>query len=415
MHRLIESPGFESIIFIADCQVVRPLLILILLIFSACNSKGYPPNEWNVAVCANQDTNFLQNGPARKASDLLQEALTLDNGSGIAAAVMRDGELIWSDAVGKGRSGGLRSDGMNHLSTQASMRIGSVSKPFTAALIGRLVDMGLVDIDLPVQDYVPEFPDKQGEITLRNLLSHSSGIRHYDFSNFSESNSRIQYRSATEPLGVFSGDPLLFPPDNDYHYSSFGYNLAGAVIESVTDLSFEQALTRYLADPMGLQGTTVDNPESLVLCRPRFSTVVFGWLRIPTIWRNHSDSYPSAGILSTAEDLVRFADAYFNGEYLNNETKRVFTQPVILPDGRILDRSLGWELMQDENGQVEWYGHGGTTNGAYASLRYYPKSNLIVAGISNYNFWLTDRTPRFFTVIRKQLPDLFQARPGYDL
>jgi CubicO group peptidase (beta-lactamase class C family) len=254
---------------------------------------------------------------------------------------------------------------------------------------------------------VAEFPEREHDITLRHLLTHTSGIRHYDFSDFSESNSQVQYQSLTEPLVMFSHDPLLFQPGQAFHYSSFGYNLAGAAIESATGLTFGEALETHLVQPMGLTGITVDNPAEFVQCRPDFYTIALGRIPIRTIWRNHSDAYPSAGVLSTAEDLARFADAYFHSDYLSTEYRNQFTRPATLADGQILNQSLGWEIAFDEAGAVIWYGHGGTTNGAYASLRYYPESKLTIAGISNYNYWLTDRRPEFFEFVRETLPRLF--------
>jgi len=382
------------------CQLALAIVILALL--TGCNNSGNPPNEWNESVCRLNESPRFEHANAATASRLLRETLSKDHGTGIAAAVMVDGKLVWSDAAG--RSGDRNNPDLTPL---ASMRLGSVSKPITAALIARLSDLGLLDLDSPIQQYVPEFPEKNRTLTLRHLLTHTSGIRHYNFSSFSESNSRIQYQNLSESLFSFSDEPLLFPPGEQYAYSSFGYNLAGAAIENALGVSFGDALQNYLVQPMMLERTTVDNPAAVVSCRPAFYTVAFGRIPISTIWRNHSDAYPSAGILASAEDLVRFASIYFQGDYLEAGTRDFFMTPVVLDDTQVVRQSPGWELEFDENGDVAWYGHGGTTNGAYASLRYYPESNTIISGISNYNFWLTGKNPEFFQLIREELPRLF--------
>lgn len=373
-----------------------------LLLLVGCNNQRYPSGEWDPSLCSFDNASQFEHVNAPSASNQLRETLRNDHGTGIAAAVIVDGRLVWSDAAGRSGSGNE-----NPLSTHASMRLGSVSKPFTAALVARLVDLGLLDLDMPVQRYVQEFPEKSGTITLRHLLTHTSGIRHYNFASFSESNSRVQYQNLTQPLSLFSEDPLLFPPGEQYHYSSFGYNLAGAVIENTLGVSFNEALQEYLVQPMLLERTQVDNPTSFVSCRPAFYTIAFGRFPIPTLWRNHSEAYPSAGILASAEDLARFADTYFRGDQLTPETRQLFMTPVVLKNGQQLAQTPGWELEFDKSGNIAWYGHGGTTNGAYASLRYYPDDNMIVAGISSYNFWLTEKSPEFFRYVREVLPELF--------
>jgi len=381
-------------------QLVLATVVLVLL--TSCKNNRYPPDEWSGSVCGLNGSPRFEHANAPAASKLLRETLRKDNGTGIAAAVIVNGELIWSDAAG--RSGNHSSP---DLTPFASMRLGSVSKPMTAALIARLADLSLLDLDSPIQQYVADFPEKNGTVTLRHLLTHTSGIRHYNFSSFSESNSRVQYQNLSESLFLFSEDPLLFPPGEQYAYSSFGYNLTGAAIENALGISFGEALQEYLVQPMMLERTHVDNPAAFVPCRPAFYTVTFARVPISTIWRNHSDAYPSAGILASAEDLGRFAYTYFRGDYLAAETRDYFMTPVTLNDGQVLRQSPGWELGFDENGDIDWYGHGGTTNGAYASLRYYPDSNMIIAGISNYNFWLTGKSPEFFQLIREELPSLF--------
>lgn len=383
-------------------RVALPLVLISLLSVAACSSAGYPPQEWNLSSCANPAQTRYSDSRAVAASAALRAAIEKDRGSGITAAVMIDGALVWSDAIGFANRS---SDAV--LTNNAKMRLGSVSKPLTAALVVRLVEDGRLDMDVPIQTYVPEFPVKSKPITIRQLLSHTSGIRHYNFSSFSESNSQVQYHNAQQPLAAFSEDPLLFEPGTSFHYSSFGYNLLGAAIENVSGYSFESALQRKISEPMNLSNTEIDNPERFTNCRPNFYTIVFGWLPIKTFWRNHSDAYPSAGIISTAEDLTSFATQVFDTGTFSPATRELLTAAVKLSNGEQLGRSLAWEMHQDENGDVEWYGHGGTTNGAYASLRYYPDTKMAVAGITNYNFWLTGSSPEFFTAIRQQIPEIF--------
>lgn len=378
-------------------------LFALLLTITACSSGGNPAGEWDLLACANPENPSFTDPRAQQASTILQAALDNDNGSGISAAVMIDGKLVWSDSIGMADKRGKA-----ELSTKAKMRLGSISKPITAALALKLSDENLLDLDAPIQQYVPEFPEKSGTITIRKLLTHTSGIRQYNFSSFSESNSRIQYDNASQALQAFSQDPLLFEPGEDYHYSSFGYNLIGAAIENVTGLPFGEAMEKYIADPMNLNGTTIDDPTEFTQCRSSSYTIAFAKLPMNTIWRNHSDSFPSAGILSTAEDLAAFTNQLFSSDFVTPATQQLFLKEATLNNDEGIARSYAWEIgLNEETSELEWYGHGGTTNGAYASIRYYPDTKVIVTGIANYNYWLTGKRPQFFEAVRQQIPDLF--------
>ena len=123
-----------------------------------------------------------------RAEGLLREALATDGGPGIQVAVMHRGELVWSAAVGHADL-----EQQVPLTSSTRLRIGSVSKLYTATLVARLIQADRMRPDSDVREYVPEFPDKGAPITLRRLASHTSGIRHYDFSNLAEANNTNHY------------------------------------------------------------------------------------------------------------------------------------------------------------------------------------------------------------------------------
>src|SRR5450631_432662 len=120
----------------------------------------------------------------------------------VSIAVSRGGRLVWSAAIG---CADLELDAP--MSKTTRMRIGSVSKPLTAAALGLLVQQGRLDLDAPVQRYVPDFPQKDWPVTTRQLAGHLAGIRHYEPGEFE---SRTPYDSVRAGLAVFEKDPLLF-------------------------------------------------------------------------------------------------------------------------------------------------------------------------------------------------------------
>lgn len=333
-----------------------------------------------------------------EAQEALEIALSSDNGTGITAAVVIDGELVFAGSVGEAEKG-------FSLGPNSPMRTGSVAKLFTAVAAARLAEMNLLGLNEAIGTLVPETPD--ATITPYHLATHTSGIRHYNFNKMSEANNRNRFTSLTDALALFNADPLLSIPGVQFHYSSFGFNLLGVVIERSYGSPFEEALSDLVATPLGLSSLAIDDVETEIPCRPSFNTIAFGNSRINAPRRDNSDLYPSGGLLVSAPDLAVFADAVFNGDYLQPETVDLLKDDVTTSDGLRTGYGFGWQVGRSGDGSVEWYGHGGQINGAYASVRYYPSSRTAIAGMTNYNYWLTSKRPEFFSTIRVEFPELF--------
>jgi CubicO group peptidase (beta-lactamase class C family) len=370
---------------------------------TACASEpAVIRGEWSSAACAGE--RIVGGEREAQARVLLARALAEDNGAGVTAAIVSEGRLIWSEAIG-------RADGRNPMTTAAQIRIGSVAKGFTAALLVRLSEARPIDFDAPVQTYVPGFPVKKQPITLRQLSTHTSGIRHYNFGNMAEANNTKRYADLADALPLFADDPLVHAPGAQVTYSSFGYNLLGVVAENIAGKPYGEALRETLTSPIRLDSVTLDDASAPNPCRPRFHSNLFGAMRMSTIWRDSSDYYPSGGLLATSEDLARFAHAVFASDAFRPETRALFTTPATLADGQRGRFAFAWEVHRGSDGEVDWYGLGGAANGAHASVRYYPKLDIAIAGAINYNFFLTEKQPAFFRAIRQEIPALYGARP----
>ncbi|HEX6643571.1 MAG TPA: serine hydrolase domain-containing protein, partial [Gemmatimonadales bacterium] len=145
---------------------------------------------------------------------------------GVSITVMRDGRIVWSEGIGWADL-----EQRVPVTPLTRFRVGSVSKSLTAAAVGLLVERGRLDLDAPVQRYVPAFPEKRYPITTRLVAGHLAGIRHYAGNEFL---SMRPYASVTEGLEIFQHDSLLFHPGTRYLYSSYGWNLVSAVIEGAS-------------------------------------------------------------------------------------------------------------------------------------------------------------------------------------
>src|SRR5512134_1490923 len=152
-----------------------------------------------------------------RAQEIVDLAMARTLAPGAQIAVSRDGRTIWSRSFG---CADLELD--VPVGPDTRFRIGSVSKPLTAAAIGRLVEDGRLDLDAPVQRYVPDFPKKAWPITTRQLAGHLAGIRHYEGDEFLI---RDHYATVHAGLAIFEKDALLFEPGTKFSYSSYGWNL----------------------------------------------------------------------------------------------------------------------------------------------------------------------------------------------
>src|SRR2546426_9120253 len=142
---------------------------------------------------------------------------------GVQVAVAVNGKLVWSEGCGYADA-----ERQQPVTRETQFRIGSVSKPLTATAVVLLYERGKLDLDAPVQRYVPSFPDKGYPITTRQLAGHLAGIRHYRGDEFVLNR---RFGSVGEGLTIFQDDSLLFPPGTRFSYSSYGWNLISAVIE----------------------------------------------------------------------------------------------------------------------------------------------------------------------------------------
>ncbi len=305
------------------------------------------------------------------------EALRLAVGSpGLSVAVAIGGEIVWAEGLGE-------ADAENHLPVdpKTRFRIGSLSKLLTAALAARLLEAGKLDLDAPIQLYVPAFPVKDPDrpITPRLLAGHLGGIRHYlplDFIRPPKT-----YPNLAEALEMFRDNPLVGPPGTVYNYSSFGYNLLGVALEAAGGGEFGSLVARYVLDPLHLAATTADNPEALIEDRARPYRKADGGLRN----EKPIDSrfkLPSGGFLSTATDLARFAAAHEAPGFLKQETLDILFTSQKKASGEETGVGLGWRIAEDPAGR-RIYHHGGSIEGGRAMLVLYPDQNLAIAVLTN--------------------------------
>ncbi|XP_037624405.1 serine beta-lactamase-like protein LACTB, mitochondrial isoform X3 [Sebastes umbrosus] len=280
---------------------------------------------------------------------------------GVVVGVSVDGAQVWSEGIGY-------ADLENRVpcSPATVMRIASISKPLTSAAAARLCEEGKLELDVPVQKYVPEFPQKQFDgqdvtITPRMLLSHLSGIRHYekdakkvkedkekakrllkpekkeDVKSSSENKDKPateqnakdkeatqtqkkkefeheeyylkdNFESVIQALDLFKDDPLIFKPDTTFLYSTLAFTLLSAAVERAAGQRFLDVMTNMFHE-LGMLNTVPDENDPIIYRRSRFYHLNKRGRVVNCPYVDNSYKWAGGGFLSTVGDLLLFGNA----------------------------------------------------------------------------------------------------------
>jgi CubicO group peptidase (beta-lactamase class C family) len=293
---------------------------------------------------------------------------------GLSVAVVVDHKLRWSNGYGL-------ADVENFVPAKAmtAYRLGSISKPITAAAVMQLVERGKLDLDAPIQKYCPAFPAKQWPITARLLLGHLSGIRHYK--DQAEVGSTRHFNSVIEGLDMFKNDPLLFEPGTKYSYTTHGFAVLGCAVEGASGMSFPDYERENVFKPADMDRIRVDNVFDIIPNRAQgYQKTQSGELRNSGL-ADTSYKIPGGGFISTVEDLAKFAIAMQTGVLVKKETLDQMWVSQKTRDGKATGYGLGWGVSE-RNGMKE-VEHGGAQQRVSTYLYTIPEKGLAVVLMTN--------------------------------
>lgn len=289
--------------------------------------------------------------------ELLDSARGGAGSPALSATLVNGGEVVFSGAAGLADL-----EQQTPATTETVYRIGSISKPIAAVAVMQLVEQGKVRLDDSIHDYVPSFPVKNDRpIRVRELLTHTSGVRHYRGSEFLHDQSHATLESA---IGIFKDDPLLFTPGERFSYTTYGFNLLAGVVEKTSGQAFEDYLREHVWGPAGMTSTRFDRPELLVphRARPYERQPDGSFANSPFV--DLSIKWAGGGMLSTAPDLARFYLAVCGDKLLQAATREQMFSPQVSTKGAAKDRgpgvsmAFGWFTRTDAEGRT-WVWHGG--------------------------------------------------------
>ncbi len=311
---------------------------------------------------------------SQKLDQYLAEYQVNKNVASISAGVLRKGKIIWVGAHGY-------SDLSHqvHATPNTVYRIASISKVITAVAVMQLVEKKKINLDADALNYIPYFPKKKWKFTVRQILQHTAGLRTY---NPGEFNSTVSYPSTKDAVGVLSSDPLVYKPGTKFLYTTLGYNLLAAIIENTSGMKFIDYLKKYIFEPSDITSTFPEYHQNIIMNKAvGYDKNIFRKIGNAPL-ADLSIKFAGGGLVSTSEDMLKFAHSLLSGKLIKHATLDSMLVPTKLSNGKILESGLGFEIKTDNYGH-NFFGHYGFGTGFISLLAIYPKDSTAVIDLIN--------------------------------
>jgi len=321
-----------------------------------------------------QNRSVGEKSVAVQADEYLNGLVKEDRFSG-AVLLSRNGKIVLSKGYGLAN----RETGTPN-SPRTKIRLGSLTKQFTAAAILLLQERGKLRTSDSVCQYVSDCPKTWEAVTLHHLLTHTSGIPSYtglpDFRKLS-----VYPATPTELIARFRDRQLEFTPGKEFRYNNSGYVLLGHVVEKVSGKSYAEFLRENIFRPLGMNNTGYDENDAVIENRADgYTPTPRGIRRAPYI--DMTVPYAAGGLYSTAEDMYLWAKALADGKLLSKESLDAMHAP--------FRNGYGYGVFIGEQYGLKNITHGGGIEGASTLLSRFPNEGAVVIVLSNIDSVFTE-------------------------
>ncbi len=327
-----------------------------------------------LSSCKKSEVTSTIVSPFELKTDSIVEPL-IDSGkiAGVAIAVYKGGEKLLLKSYGYAD---LEWD--VKLPINASFEIGSVSKQFTGAAILQLVEQGKLSLDDDITKFI-KFNSHGKKITIRQLLSHTSGIKAYTEMPLFETLG-MQKLSRDTLLRIVEKETFDFEPGEALIYNNTGFFMLGLIIEKVAGVPYEEYVAKNLFTKAGMVNSYYASERKVTKNRAHgYDTDAKGLERAGYL--DHTWPYAAGSLASTVEDLIKWDDALHHGKIFNDTSYQEFISPVKLNDGTTTRYAKGITIS-DYNGH-KMIEHGGGINGFLSENRYFPEKDLKIVVLIN--------------------------------
>lgn len=338
----------------------RPLLFTILTVGSLLISSCTAP----------------QTLTTERSIDAVMSAYAAPDAPGASVLVMDGDSIIFRKAYGlasvKDRV---------PFTVSTNVRLASVTKQFTAMSILILKEQGKLSLDDKILKFFPDFPLYGKEITVRNLLNHTSGL--WDYEDFVPDTQTYQVKDADCLTLMFRAESLYFPAGSQYRYSNTGYALLALIVERTSGQRFAEFVKQHIFDKAGMS-TSVAFEEGISIVPNR----AYGHSLMNGAWVEADQSNTSAvlgdgGIYSNAEEMSRWISTLFTFSLIPEPLQREAWRDAAANDGSLIPYGMGWHVEEYKGARHPH--HAGSTRGFRNHLLLFPEKERMVIILTNRN------------------------------
>lgn len=296
------------------------------------------------------------------------------NTPGASASVAVDGRVVWKGAAGLARI----EEGVA-AAPETRFGLGSISKALTMAGVLRLVDGGVLDLDAPIEQYLPDFPHAGRGLTLRHIAVHQSGLSDaFETANYQTSDHYDTVDAAYRRIVAY---PLEFDPSARNEYRTASFTVVARVMEAAAGKPYLEIMREQVFEPLGLTSIVPNDPRVDLPERVRFYMTDDSGAFVRGPYYDPSFKLAGAGFIATAEDIAKFGAALAAGPFLSDRARRELITPVSLADGTPTDWGVGLQSVTWQGRRMLHIPGGGI--GISTWLFVFPDDRLSVAVLTN--------------------------------
>ena len=330
-----------------------------------------------------------------KDYDTVLEKYIDTTGPGVAVIVTKNGETLYKQARGLANI-----ELQVPIQADTVFRLGSITKQFTGAAIMMLVEQGKLSLSDNLHKYVPDFPTEGNTVTIKHLLTHTSGIANYT------QDEKIMEKELKTPTTLdamikrFAEHPMALKVGEANRYSNTGYVLLGKIIEVVSGKTYAEFIEQDIFAKLAMKNSRFGGLQLIPNRASGYSQGENGYVNagyIDMMWPHAAGS-----LLSTVDDLNIWFSALRNGKLISKKSYKSMTSAVKLNDGSMSNYGFGLGMFKFN--KYDGIGHGGGIHGFATNALYIPSEDLYVAVLNNYDSGNPSEIARMLAAVALEIP-----------
>jgi CubicO group peptidase (beta-lactamase class C family) len=325
-------------------------------------------------------TGFILCSNLANASDKVDEFILSEmqkkNIPRMSIAIVKDGKIV------KMQGYGLASIELNvPVTPETVFQSGSIGKQFTATLIMILVEQGKLKLTDKINQFIKEAPKKWESITIYHLLTHTSGLKNYNYKNNSMGFNFCNDYTDDELIKMAASLPLEFKAGEKWEYSNTGYVMLGMIIKKVTGKHWGDVAEQHIFKPLDMKTARIISEEDIILNRAAGYRLVNGEIKNQQYVSPSLNRTADGSLYLTVLDLAKWDKALYGEKILKKESLRQMWTPAKLNNGKAVNYGFGWEFEELNKHPVIF--HGGSWQGFSGEIDRFVNDNLTIIYLTN--------------------------------